>query len=667
MNLNWYLLSTALLMVLSVGVCATKPTSAELSRCNKWTIDHFGDGKHLPSAEPPFSFDFGGLSFNQVQPNWSKTCTSKKLTQGRIERTVSYTDPASGLEVECRAVQYSDYPTVEWTLKFKNSGKDDTPIISDIRPLDVTWNRNKTTEFNLHWNTADNCSQDSYGPHETLLSAGYEFKTASAGGRPTTGAYPYWNVEFDGGGAIVVLSWGGQWSAQFQRDEANALRMRAGQELTHFKLHPGEEVTSPLAIVQFYQGDWIRGQNIWRRWMIALNLPHPGGKLIKPFTYGCDGEFMPGLRTNIEGEKKSIDRFHKEKVVHNAWDQDAGWYPCGDAWWNTGDWRPDPERFPKGVKELSDFLHERGIKLTLWFEPERAIGGSWLAVNHPDWIFGGTNGGLVKLGEPEAWKWIVEKFDGLIKSEGVDIYRQDFNIDPLGYWRGNDTEDRQGITEIRHVEGYYAYWDELLRRNPHLLIDTCASGGRRNNVQTLRRSVPLLRSDYQIETIGSQGMTYGLSMWVPLFGAGQYPTSVYDMRSSMCPVFAIGGDVRKADLDWNLMRKSYKEWKELSACMYGDYYPLTAYSLEKNVWMGWQFDVPEKGKGVVQVFRREETTSDSIVVKPRGLDPEAKYEVKNFDLQKPEIRSGSDLMKSGIKVVIGAKPGAAILSYRKLK
>ena len=51
------------------------------------------------------------------------------------------------------------------------------------------------------------------------------------------------------------------------------------RELTRFKLHPGEEVRTPLVAVQFWRGDWLRAQNIWRRWMLAHNVPRPGGKL----------------------------------------------------------------------------------------------------------------------------------------------------------------------------------------------------------------------------------------------------------------------------------------------------------------------------------------------------------------------------------------------------
>ena len=76
---------------------------------------------------------------------------------------------------------------------------------------------------------------------------------------------------------IVVVGWPGQWAAQFTRDEANGLQLRAGQELTHFKLHPGEQVRTPLMVLQFWKGDWIRAQNIWRRWMLAHNVPRRAG------------------------------------------------------------------------------------------------------------------------------------------------------------------------------------------------------------------------------------------------------------------------------------------------------------------------------------------------------------------------------------------------------
>ena len=53
-----------------------------------------------------------------------------------------------------------------------------------------------------------------------------------------------------------------------------------------------------------------------------------------------------------------------------------------------------------------------------------------------------------------------------------------------------------------------------------MLIDSCASGGRRNDLETLRRAVPLLRSDYIMEPVGNQCHTYGIAFWYPYYGTG---------------------------------------------------------------------------------------------------------------------------------------------------
>ena len=60
---------------------------------------------------------------------------------------------------------------------------------------------------------------------------------------------------------------------------------------------------------------------------------------------------------------------------------------------------------------------------------------------------------------------------------------------------------------------------------PACSIDSCASGGRRNDLETLRRAVPLLRSDYQFgheATMPNQGHTYGISSWIPYYGSGLF-------------------------------------------------------------------------------------------------------------------------------------------------
>ena len=277
---------------------------------------------------------------------------------------------------------------------------------------------------------------------------------------------------------------------------------------------------------------------------------------------------------------------------------DAGWYPCDGQWPKTGTWEVDTKRFPGGLRPISDHARAKGVKTIVWFEPERVHSGTWLTENHPQWILGGKNGGLLNLGNPEARQWLTEHVDRLITEQGIDLYRQDFNMDPLSFWQKNDAEDRQGITENHHVTGYLAYWDELRRRHPDMLIDSCASGGRRNDLETMRRAVPLLRSDYIIEPVGNQCHTYGLSFWLPFqgTGTGSREISPYLLRSTLVPSFHGLFDVRRKDLDYDLIRRVLSQWKQYAPYYFGDYYPLTPYSLDQTAWMAWQFDGRRKAR-----------------------------------------------------------------------
>ena len=99
--------------------------------------------------------------------------------------------------------------------------------------------------------------------------------------------------------------------------------------------------------------------------------------------------------------------------------------------------------------------------------------------------------------------------------------------------------------------------------------------------------------------------------------------------------------------------------------MLGDYYPLTPYSLKPDQWIAWQFNRPEPGDGMVQVFRREQCSDSSLVCRLHGLEPAATYELTNFDVAGATVVSGKDLMEKGLTVEIKDQPGAAVIVYRR--
>ena len=496
-----------------------------------------------------------------------------------------------------------------------------------------------------------------------------KLRLAPAGGRGTNHAFPYYNLTMPGGGLILAVGWPGQWAATFSRDAGRGLRIVAGQELTHLVLRPGEEIRTPLVALMFWQGtDPQRAQNLWRRWMIAHNVPRTAdGRLPPPIMPGNTSlEFNEMCNANEENQKLFIDRYVEERVPIDFWWMDAGWYPC-NGWPQTGTWEPDLKRFPRGLRAISDHARVKGIKTLVWFEPERVAGGTWLAQNHPEWLLRGT---LLNLGNPDAQRWLTGHVDRVLREQGIDLYRQDFNMDPLDFWRRNDAPDRQGMTENLHVQGYLAYWDALRQRHPKLVIDSCASGGRRNDLETMRRAVPLHPTDYNYAHLAAkQAFHQSLFQWIPYFGSNTVPVDsvdAYAIRSGHAMSVVLGYDFRRKDLDYALLRKLTEEVRLVAPYYYGDYYPLTPYSLSEDAWIAWQFHRPETADGLVEAFRRPRSQTASLSLKLHGLDARAIYEMKNLDLEGTTRASGRELMDKGLAVSALRRPQAAVITYKRV-
>ena len=98
--------------------------------------------------------------------------------------------------------------------------------------------------------------------------------------------------------------------------------------------------------------------------------------------------------------------------------------------------------------------------------------------------------------------------------------------------------------------------------------------------------------------------------------------------------------------------------------MLGDFYPLTSYQLNEELWLAWQFDLPEQQRGMVQVFRRAGSNYESARFRLRDLNLEARYVVT--DLDQPAAAkefSGRELAEHGVLVSAPERPSARILTY----
>ncbi len=661
--------SVVVFLFLVSGSCwAVEPGAEEMAGSKAWFEEYLG----AEATGVPFSFVYEGKASSEILAGWKREFGGQELAGGRRASTVSWTEPKSGLVVRCEAIWYPDFPTVEWVLYFKNGGGSDTALLEKIQPLDLSLPAKAEGDFVLRYNRGSGCGANDFEPKEVLLSKGVEARLAAETGFSTGSmAMPYFNLKGPEEGKVIALGWPGQWAAGFTRGAEGGLHIQGGQELTHFRLRPGEEVRSPQVVMEWYRGDWIRGQNIWRRWMRAHNEPRPGGQALKPVLSACCATVLGFTGMTEEKQYEYLNRYLEEKMPLDRWWIDAGWFPVpeGAPWWNYGTWTPDPVRFPNGMKPVMDYAHAKGLQTVLWFCTETVRPGTWLEQNHPQWLVPQLEYGqrsLLNLANPEAHQWAVEHINRSIDEYGVDVYRHDNEIGALPLWWSQDAEDRQGITEIQYVTNFLSLYDEILRRHPKMLIDNCCAGGRRNDVATLRRSVPLWRSDVWGAPTPMQSMTYGLAMWIPYFGHMTGYFDPYTFRSNMYPSGIMDFDVLNRNQNYDLLRKLLGQWRMVADNFLGDYYPLTPYSLEETVWMAWQFDRPEAGEGMVQVFRRPGNDIFGRNIKLQGLKPEASYTLKDMDREDSWTASGKELMEKGIHLVIEQQPAAVIITYKAL-
>lgn len=622
------------------------------------------------STDPPFSFLYGGTPSAELLPTWTHQCTTTELDD-RVEYHSQWTDPKTSLCVSVVASVFRRYPAVDWVISFENRGGSDTPILESIQAMDVRLRTGLSSRpAVLHQLHGDFCGELSFRPTTTDLESGQEIHIAPNGGRPSNGAFPFFNFQYADQGLIAAIGWSGQWAASFERAPTGPTRMQAGMETTHLVLHPGESIRSPRILLMPWTGDRITAHNRFRRLLLFHYVPQEDGKPVHlPAFMQCFDRYSwtrPEWAT--EAGQCEAARWARDLGCTAHW-FDAAWFVGGFPN-GVGNWYCKPEAFPRGLKPVAEACHEQDLDFVVWFEPERVAKDSQIAREHPEFVFGGVDGGLFKLSDPAARKWLTDLLSQRITEFDLDWYRNDFNIDPLSFWRANDPPDRQGITEIRYVEGHYAMWDELRARHPGLLIDNCASGGRRIDLETCMRSVPLWRSDTSCSPghpDWNQSQTCGLSLYLPLHTACGWTPEPYDFRSSATAGAISQWDYLDANFPRELARQTIAEAKENGKYWYGDFYPLTSCGIEPDEFVAYQFHRADLDAGLVLAFRRTECRYLGLVLGLQAVDPEKTYSVEFINEARDTLMktmTGREL-STDLVLRIPEQPGSLLVRYKR--
>jgi alpha-galactosidase len=669
----------ALLLIMVPGSLAGWDAAAAQDMAAR---DAFAAQSLSKTVVPPFAFVYGGRQARASLVRWN--ITSDERTEGaKLVRTVVYTDPSTSLRVTAVCTISKDFPAAEWVVRFKNAGRSATPIIEELRACAVTFREFAESTMGpvtLYRARGSSAARSDFGPIEETIGPSAKTRFGPTAGRSSdTDALPFFNVAAQGHGVVVAIGWSGRWEAIVNRGvgaSARAVDLIAGMPETHFRLQPGEEVRTPSMAILFWRSpDRMAGHNLFRRFVLAHHMPRTAGRPTPlPINHGVGfggpfpcNEYVCATESYAIG---MIERLHQFGIDPDACWIDAGWYenPTNQWWSGVGTWMVNRKNFPRGLKPVTAAARKYGEGFVVWFEPERVYEGTWLDREHKDWltVLPGNPNRLLDLGNPQALTWLTDHISNFLRDEGVTIYRQDFNFDPAPYWKAMDAPDRIGVAEMKHIEGLYKFWDALLERNPGLLIDNCASGGRRIDLETTSRSIPLWRTDCTYwEPNGYQCHTYGLHFWLPASGTGNGDPRKYWFRSSMGGAVVMGWELT-AGFNVQAAVEDMAEFRALRDYLYGDYYPLTPYATGDDVWAAFQWDRPEQRDGIVLAFRRPLAAAMSITARLQGLEAGADYELDFEDYGLTIVRSGRELA-DGITLKIAEAPGSLLMKYRRVR
>jgi alpha-galactosidase len=682
----------------------------------------FEDGSKMWLDEPskrvkvgrdlPFSFVYGGKQSSQFINSWKRELKTERIDSTNYKKTLTLTDPETHLEVSAVATVYNDTPGVDWTIYFTNKGTENTPVIEQVRAVNVEITPPHGSPVVIHRLNGTLVGAEDWLPFDTEVLPGKRIEFTSTEGRVSLPVCPFYNVDWGTGGVITAFGWSGQWTGSVEWEKSGNLRIQEGMQYMHLSLHPGETIRSPRIMQMYWSGtDHLKSYNPFRRTMLSHIVPKIDGKTVVPPVVHLSTSFYElnnSNESNVLSHLDAIKGLGFEAFWLDAYYTRDG-FPAGQGNYGFPIQRAEPaDRFPKGLKPIGDTAHKEGMKFVLWFEPERVASGTFIARENPEWVMSPANdgSGLFNLGIPEAREFMTRYLNTVIKEYGIDCLRIDYNLNPLPYWQFMDEKDpeRVGVSEIRYMEGLYRMWDDIRAANPHLFIDNCASGGCRIDLETCSRSIPLWRTDATIgplfaldfdqAAIQNQVMSAGLNRYLPFSTSGMMGATPYLFRSGFNGGISYCEDVRDSSYSdgsangftpqmgftprvksypgHKYPRKSLKqaitEGKRIRKYYFGNFYPLSDVNINAREWCVLQYHRPRENYGMIVAFRRHNSPYSSYVCQLREINPKSRYMVTysyDFIRSKPVEMKGKDLQQLDVK--LSDCPGSVIVEYKILE
>ncbi len=666
----------------AVDAESAETTEAELKKAEEYLTNYILEAAE--NGDSAFDFQYGDTTFAATIKEWTLATEQTGDDETKTDWTLTYTKADLPITVTVYATLYKEYAIIEWTVWITNTGNEKSQQITEFYGLnDVFAQSTPDSEFRITTFEGGHESHESFKAAVKTLEKGAKKITNGTGGKSSVTWSPYMNLQWNNPeaswgkeGVFVSTGWSGQWVAKAE-NTGEGLSVTAKQERLDTYLNPGEAIRSPLMTLLFWERDFMRSQNLWRRWVYNVAMPQPNGEPIQTHVHGNTAQDTNLTQTaTTDNQVEAIQKWVEWGLDIDAWQMDAGWYDMANNsgnWVDTGDWEPSKERFNGSLKTIADELDKNDIDFILWYEPERMVTNSvWQQkFKGTGYIIEASGWQCYNLANDEATDWLIDFMKDSIDRNGVDIYRQDCNLNDaaslMSYWKELEEDGRKGYSENRYIINYLRYFDAIVEHTG-TYIDNCASGGKRLDLESTKRAVALWRDDKCYEATLTQCQSWGINFFMPYSGQGsldQSPgTMLYTFRSNMMTYTGLPwklGLINDSSID--LHKQVIEEHKTYAHYLTQDYYPLTPFTQEEDTWMAWQYNDASDSTGIIQVFKRMASKEDSAVYYLNGLQPETTYRVEDIDTGDFVELTGKQLMQDGVQINVQTEFDAKIYKY----
>jgi alpha-galactosidase len=472
-----------------------------------------------------------------------------------------------------------------------------------------------------------------------------------------------------------ALGWSGSWRIAVAQLPDARVQITGGagyDESGLLRLEPGGSFTTPVFAGLWHDGGFGGASRAWHTYQRAYVIPDAD-------------QDRPVLFNSWEATEFDISEEQQGTLARRAAAIGVELFVVDDGWFGArtsdraglGDWTPNPDRFPKGLKPLADYVHALGMQFGIWVEPEMVNPDSELYRAHPDWAQFQPgrkrtelrNQLVLNLAREDVQEYLWEQLDALLSSAPIDYVKWDFNrcFTDAG-WPGEPYPQKLWV---EHTHAFYALLDRVRAAHPGVAFESCSGGGGRIDLGVMARTDQVWTSD-NTDPLDRLAIQHGFSQihparamaaWVTDSPNNQLNGRASSLRfrfvSAMAGVLGVGGDLTEWSEEELAEARDWVElYKEIRPVVQrGDLYRLRP---------------PTGGLSAVQYVHGDEVVllawlqaqhygEPLAPIRLRGLDPAEAYECRETG----EVYRGAVLLHHGLPTGLRGDLDATVIRLRR--